>query len=306
MDIPLDHQVRHASFQVLKKLQIEYSNCIPREILLKGFEFQAQRVPFVGPQGIFKPRLLPEIPLSIYTAPIIEGRRRPYEDKEMYNGFIEYKYRGEKPDHHENVGLRKALAQKVPLIYIQGLTPGFCAASWPVFIVGDDPKSLTFMVRVDEEKYTFPEEARSSNYEEESARRAYRTVETQQRVHQQGFRLRVLKAYQEHCAICNLGHPSLLDAAHILPDGHPKGEPTINNGISLCRIHHAAYDVNIIGIRPDYKVVVNEQVLKEKDGPMLKHGLQEFHESKLILPKSHRDYPKEDFLDERFQSFLAS
>ena len=43
----------------------------------------------------------------------------------------------------------------------------------------------------------------------------------------------------------------LLDAAHILPDRHPKGEPIVTNGLGLCTIHHSAYDANIIGIDPD-------------------------------------------------------
>jgi hypothetical protein len=34
----------------------------------------------------------------------------------------------------------------------------------------------------------------------------------------------------------------LLDAAHILPDGHPKGEPVVPNGLALCKLHHAAFD----------------------------------------------------------------
>jgi hypothetical protein len=41
----------------------------------------------------------------------------------------------------------------------------------------------------------------------------------------------VLRAYQQCCAICRLRHDELLEAAHILPDGHPLGEPVIPNGL---------------------------------------------------------------------------
>ena len=34
----------------------------------------------IGPQGIFKPAVLPEMPLSITTVPIKLGQARPYED----------------------------------------------------------------------------------------------------------------------------------------------------------------------------------------------------------------------------------
>ena len=41
---------------------------LARELLVRGFCFEGQRVPLVAPQGIFKPAVLPELPLSITTA----------------------------------------------------------------------------------------------------------------------------------------------------------------------------------------------------------------------------------------------
>ncbi len=268
----------------------------------KGFFFQDKKVPLIGPQGIFKPAILPTnpyLPLSINTSP-----NSPYDDKDLYGGVIAYKYRGEDQNHYQNVGLREAMKRKTPLIYFRGLAEGYYSASWPVFIVADNPKELTFMAKVDKEEFSFVSE-NASTKKTEDLRRSYATYEAHRRVHQGVFRTRVLIAYKQHCAICYLGHPPLLDAAHILPDTHPNGHPTVDNGISLCRIHHAAYDTKIIGIRPDYHVEVNEAVLMEKDGPMLKHGLQEFHESKLILPRSKSDWPKEENLEERYQQFKA-
>jgi hypothetical protein len=52
-----------------------------------------------------------------------------------------------------------------------------------------------------------------------------------------GFRQRVLRAYQQCCAICRLRHDELLEAAHILPDGHPLGEPVSPNGFQGRRLH---------------------------------------------------------------------
>jgi hypothetical protein len=59
----------------------------------------------------------------------------------------------------------------------------------------------------------------------------------------------VLRAYRDCCAVCRLRHEELLDAAHILPDGHPRGEPVVRNGLALCKLHHAAFDRHILGIR---------------------------------------------------------
>jgi len=46
------------------------------------------------------------------------------------------------------------------------------------------------------------------------------------------------------------------------------------NGLALCKLHHAAFDANIIGVTPDLEVTVRLDVLQEIDGPMLQHGLQ--------------------------------
>ena len=56
--------------------------------------------------------------------------------------------------------------------------------------------------------------------------------------------------------------------AHIVPDTEQLGIPTTPNGLALCKIHHAAYDQNMLGVSPDYRVVINREVLAEVDGPM--------------------------------------
>jgi len=52
----------------------------------------------------------------------------------------------------------------------------------------------------------------------------------------------------------------------------------------LCKLHHAAFDCFIIGITPDYKIELRKDILDENDGPMLQHGLKEFHGNRIILP----------------------
>ena len=76
------------------------------------------------------------------------------------------------------------------------------------------------------------------------------------RLHQKSFRLRVLHAYHTRCAICRLGHEELLQAAHILPDGHPRGMPIVPNGLTLCGLHHPAFDAHVLGVSPDLEVEV--------------------------------------------------
>jgi putative restriction endonuclease len=59
------------------------------------------------------------------------------------------------------------------------------------------------------------------------------------------FRSRVLKAYGNRCAACDL-QLGLLDGAHILPVGHPESTDAVPNGVALCALHHRAYDASLI------------------------------------------------------------
>jgi putative restriction endonuclease len=112
-------------------------------------------------------------------------------------------------------------------------------------------------------------------------------------------------AYEGTCCVCTLKHPELLDAAHITEDGADGGDPVVTNGLSLCKIHHAAYDRLLLGITPDYEVRINQRLLDEIDGPMLRHGLQEMHRRLLTVPRGRADRPDRDRLDQRFQAFNA-
>jgi putative restriction endonuclease len=60
-----------------------------------------------------------------------------------------------------------------------------------------------------------------------------------------------------------------------------------------------------LGITPDSVVQIREDILEEVDGPMLKHGLQEMHGSKLVLPRSKKEHPDKDALEFRYRKFLA-
>jgi len=276
---------------------------LPRSLLAQGFTFEGQRVPLVGPQGIFKPAILPEMPLSITTVPVVEGRERPYDDKVGEGGLVRYQYRGTDPHHRDNEGLRLAMRRHAPLVYLYGLFPGEYIAVWPAFIVGDDPQALSFRVAVDASDIALTAGPGYEDAPSTGERREYVTRIVQQRLHQQGFRVRVIRAYLERCAVCRLKHSELLDAAHILPDGHPKGEPVVSNGLALCKLHHAAFDSHILGVRPDLVVEIREDILRETDGPMLVHGIQGFQGSRILTPRRPELQPDPAFLAERYDIF---
>jgi putative restriction endonuclease len=300
-----DSAIRLFAFNWLSQKVFEYGDVLPRKVLSTGFDFGGNRVPLIGPQGIFKPKLISEIPLSITTSP-----KGPYNDSFNKDGFLLYRYRGTNPQHHENVGLRKAMYRKIPLVYFHGVVPGKYLAVWPVFIIRDIPEKLTFEVAADDlrvamenikkEKIEF--QIREDN---DAGRRAYITASVRHRLHQRGFRERVLNAYRDQCALCKLKHRELLDAAHIIPDHEKDGDPIVKNGICLCKLHHAAFDNFFIGIRPDYIIEVRNDVLHETDGPMLKHGLQGLHKSRLLIPRYREWRPSPVLLEKRWERFQA-
>lgn len=298
-DRGLDESIRSAAFSFLAEQTQLHGEVLPRDLLAAGFTFRDQRVPLVGPQGIFKPRLL-QLPLSITTAPPVEGRERSYADELTADGLLIYKYRGTDPSHADNVGLRRAMERHLPLVYFRGVVPGLYLAAWPAFVERDDPGTLSFTVAVDSHEVLAQRVGASLGAE---GRRQYVTQMVQRRLHQEGFRWRVLRAYRECCAVCRLRHAELLDAAHILPDGHPKGEPIVPNGLALCKLHHAAFDNHLLGVRPDLVIQLRRDILDEADGPMLQYGLQGFHGKVLHAPRRVELRPSEAFLAERFELF---
>ena len=75
----LDARVRVAAFNFLADQTRLLGEVLPRTLLAQGFPFEGTRVRLLGPhQGIFKPAILPELPLTITTVPIVEGQERPY------------------------------------------------------------------------------------------------------------------------------------------------------------------------------------------------------------------------------------
>jgi putative restriction endonuclease len=301
----LDLSVRLGAFEFLNQLRARLGDVLPREVLEEGFQSDGRRVPLVGPQGIFKPAIL-RLPLSITTVPLREGRPRPYEDRDEGEGVIVYKYRGVDPEHPDNIGLRRAIATRVPVIYFFGLVPGRYEAAYPAYVIGDDPSDLSFRVQIDHTlRLSSPGDLVADD--DSTARRAYVTSVVQRRLHQEGFRQRVIRAYRRACAVCRLRHEDLLEAAHILPDKHPLSEPRVSRGLSFCKIHHAAFDRNIIGVRPDLVVEVRSDIRREKDGPMLVHGIQECHGKPLVVvPAAKHLRPDPELLEIRYQQFRVA
>ncbi|GAB4506753.1 MAG: hypothetical protein Fur0017_30080 [Anaerolineales bacterium] len=71
---------------------------------------------------------------------------------------------------------------------------------------------------------------------------ALRTIRQSLRDH--SFTNRVLTAYSNRCAFCDI-QLKLIEAAHILPVSYEGSTDETSNGIALCSLHHKAYDKSL-------------------------------------------------------------
>jgi len=266
--------------------------------LARGFPFRGTaRVPFLNYQkGIYRARVQSgPAALSIQTS-----SKSPYDDEILADGFL-YAYRAGAIDQPDNRALRAAYELQAPLVYFIGTRPGWYKPVFPCYVREDDPAQR--MVTVTPGALVGPADEPAPVPLEDPIERRYAVRQTRVRLHQARFRGRVVPAYSSQCAICRLKELRLLDAAHILGDVEG-GEPGVSNGLSLCAIHHRAFDQNLVGASPEYVVHVSRRLREEEDGPML-DLLKGFHGLPLLLPNRQADRPDRQRLNLRFGQFLT-
>lgn len=263
--------------------------------LQNDFATQYGHIPLITQRGIWNPRQL-ESTLSIQAT-----RGSPYTDTQISEDLFEYAYQGQGITAGDNTKLRRAMENRAPLIFFEQVKVGIYLPRYPVFVVADDPIRRLFTISLEKSIASDPSEAAGLVLD-----KAYAERSTRARLHQPRFRAEVLLAYNTTCAVCRLRHVELLDAAHIIPDSLPSGIAAVSNGMSLCKIHHAAYDRNILGISPDLKVHIRPDLMLEVDGPMLKFGLQEMAGSTITVPTRKQLAPSKDGLAWKFEIFKTS
>jgi len=292
-----DELLRAQCFSALTKLRTHFGEDLPLVGALdKGFTFDGVRVPFLNRyKGIHRAgRQRGPAALSVMTS-----YKSPYDDGETKAG-LGYAYRDGDPNQADNRALREAHSSGVPLAYFVATRPGWFRAEYPCYVAADDPidRRVTIvrgvMTPVGEPE--LPTEVLT---------REYLVREVKQRLHQGRFRARVLDAYRDRCTICRLHELRLLDASHIVADADPAGVPEVRNGLSLCSIHHRAFDQNLVGITPDYGVRVAPRLLDDEDGPML-DLLKGFHGARIVTPQPVKSRPDRELLARRYEQFTAA
>jgi putative restriction endonuclease len=114
------------------------------------------------------------------------------------------------------------------------------------------------------------------------------------------FRRRVLAAYEHRCAVCGV-QLKLIDAAHIIPVAAPSSNDQTNNGVALCKLHHFAYDRNLISFNERYKIEMSSSETAKLTSENVGGGILDFKNSlrpMILLPSDHRDRPPAIYINE--------
>jgi putative restriction endonuclease len=295
-----DDDVRSSCFASLDVLCAKFGDDVPYTGGLdQGFVFRGRRVPFLSHmKGIYRAAAQRgPAALSINTS-----SASPYEDEETADGVL-YAYRAGAVDQADNRALRAAHDLAVPIVYFVGTRPGWYKPFYPCFVIGDD--AVERRVLVTKGEMTGPFDEQEPVLSEDPIERRYAVREMRVRVHQARFRGRVIPAYELQCTICRLREVRLLDAAHITSDAEVLGEPAIANGLSLCAIHHRAFDQHLVAITPTYEVEVSRRLLDDEDGPML-DLLKGFHGEPIFLPRRRIQRPDPERLERRYLRFVEA
>lgn len=280
--------------RVFEVLQDTYPSAtiVDRQDLL-NFTVDGTSLPLIDySRGIRNPRAL-EATLSVVSS--ADG---PYSDELIAPGIWRYDFRAGSSQGGDNRKLIEAHRLGVQIIMFRKLQPNIYQVIYPARVAHVDIERGYVVVSLEEL-------ADMADHAPSAVERRWAEYVAKRRVHQPAFRGMVLRAYDTQCTVCRLKHAELLDAAHITADGDTTGDATVTNGLAMCKIHHAAYDRDFLGITPDYTIKINKELLREVDGPMLKHGLQEMHDHRIELPKRNAEHPNQDRLAHRFERFKA-
>ncbi|MGJ9405773.1 HNH endonuclease [Nesterenkonia aurantiaca] len=305
LDLAQDRAFREMAFGWLAKNSSNGSRSLTRHEI-DGFQEHKPEAPhrLMNQEGIWKPA--PLVATLSVTSGVASSRHNPYVDRVTDSGLVEYAFTEAPKKQYQNDGLRLAHAHGLPIIYFRAVRKSVYDAYFPVHVMGIDEGRRVALLNLAE---TLGPHGRidvdfAPQLGEIEVK--YRGQVVRRRLHQRDFRSNVMFAYTSRCSVCSLGHAQLLDAAHILPDSRG-GSPEISNGLALCKIHHAAYDANIMGVDSDRRVHIRADILREVDGPVLEHGFQKRHREMLrVVPEDQKFSPNREYLAARFEEFQSA
>ena len=128
--------------------------------------------------------------------------------------------------------------------------------------------------------------------------RQYKVISAKKAIRDATFRARVLEAYSHMCAMCSV-QLNIVEAAHILPVSNSESNDETNNGIALCPNHHKSYDRSLIAFDNDFRIILNNEKIKELKAKSRDGGVDRIiHESRDLIrvPSNPGLQPSKQFI----------
>jgi putative restriction endonuclease len=107
------------------------------------------------------------------------------------------------------------------------------------------------------------------------------------------FRKLVVREYDYRCAFCKLRiirdpNQNIVDGAHIKPFSEFL-DSKIDNGLSLCKNHHWAFDLGWFSVDDNYRILVAQGL--DDDSPYTR-VMKDFDREPIVLPINERYFPR--------------
>jgi putative restriction endonuclease len=107
------------------------------------------------------------------------------------------------------------------------------------------------------------------------------------------FRKLVVREYDYRCAFCKLRitrdpNQNIVDGAHIKPFSKFL-DSRIDNGLSLCKNHHWAFDLGWFSVDDNYRIIVAQNL--DDESPYTR-AMKDFDREPIALPSNKRFFPR--------------
>ena len=294
-----DDDVRSSCFAALDVLQAQHGPELPSRVCLTPGSTSAAAAPLLEPAyGIYRAANVQRGPAALSINSAFAQER--YQDQGTADGVL-YRYQDGPIDQSLQPWLREAHALDVPLVYFVGTRPNWYRPEYPAFVEDD--------TRANDRCSSLSERcaARLTN-----ARRCTSATRSSGATSSAGQAEDPPSAVPRRRTSCvprsvrdlhaQRDPPARRSTHHRRRGG--RGRATVSNGVSLCSIHHRAFDEDLVGISADYNVHVSRRLLDDEDGPMLEL-LKRFHGGEILVPNRRAWQPKRERLALRFERFLA-
>ena len=120
-------------------------------------------------------------------------------------------------------------------------------------------------------------------------------IESDKKIREPGFRRAIMRIYDYTCVVCKLqiltlNGESVTEAAHIIPFTNSNNDD-VRNGISLCKLHHWAFDRFLFSVDESFSVTVSD--LMTENGPA-EWKLASLNGKRILLPEQQELYPAKE------------